>query len=1273
MKVETVIRDTQWFAESNPTTPDVSVLLYVGKRDVQKLARAVESLLQQSLAAIQLIVVDDTCDEQVSTWLDAAQKRIPHMGVLRHASVIGLPALAWIEAIKRARAPWVLLAREVDRFNPDALDELLSEAQRDSASILFGCVEFVEHGDGGSVEIIEQPVRRAQSMVELRIGNFIARNAVLIPRRAIDFVGFLDPHVVMANCSEWDLWRRISECFEMKPLDLVIGVCEVQDAADGVVDMDLWAAEEWMRTARNDRLSLERIGDYDVHAPNPAHCTATREVCEDLASRWLGGSVGQAVTSVAVDAQAEGHLLIVNVQYDASTALYFDMLPPPLAQRLRVVSHKTTSSIEALAGATAVIIVRAVRSCQAWIDNARALRIPVYYFLDDNMPLLAETGEALMVGEDFRRGALREDLNQFDGVLLSSLSLIKYFQQHQLHPRLLHFPVACATQEQIRHRFEALRPPADADELVFAFMGGLHRSKAVWDLILPALAQIASEGQRIHFIAPGMKSDSKLLNDLPTSIRVTLLPWDPGYIFALRRFASLSPQYLLLAPSRTPNNPYKTLHPLLTAHLIDAVAVLPAIDPYLGIDDNSVALIVEQPFQRDGWYRALRRIVDKHVDVESLKQRNGDFCEKEFSGEVNVQVLREVIASSGGMPSWPLKFRRLRALIAMREGNNLTYRQGSHDLWRRSADELYAMRHMRRYSWRHRILPRPSDLWDSCGNAFQGLQRDALKHGWRRPGGTLEFSDSLHTLPSRDYDVALPAGCLGGIAFALAVDGPPQGNIAVELISSGGETVARATRELSRLDLNQPVRFMFDPVVMPEPAMWRVRLRSRSSVPVYVYEFINRRRLGTFYSPPTPFMELLPGALPSASSSALGSRSPRDVLRGPLLNVKLVIEGDIPTNQIIERLLVEAVGTAGAVEKLLLSEFTPSTLFDGGLVILSRTASPASLPMIEWMSTHNVPFAYYVDDNFWELEGDTPLVRFYKSAPVQHTLNLTIRDAKTVIVNSPRLGEYIKSRYPGARITLLNAPFDFSLVEEGPRPDRPAGEVRIGFAGSVTRADDFIEILPALRYVRDRYRNVTLTFFGYCPPELIDSERVIYVPHVSNYSDFIKLKASHRLDIGLAPMAASSANLYKTNNKYREYGALGIAGVYTNTSPYAECVIDGETGLLVSHSAEAWRDALERLIVDEGLRLRIAAGAYEDVKTNYSQKVVALQWRVFLEGFAREHLTSNPGQAATPAFIARLRARRWLAQTWIRALVRIAGVRRRAHAFARRITGERRQ
>ncbi|MCA8452141.1 glycosyltransferase [Burkholderia vietnamiensis] len=1261
MKVETVTRDTRWFAESERSQPDVSVLLYASAVDLRKLVRCVESVLLQTLAAVQLVVVDDTASGEVAEWLDAVRHRDPRIGVLRRVRAIGIPAVGWIEAFGHARAPWIVIAQADDEFYENALESLLACTRADPFAIPFGYVEAADVGERHDGATGASVAGGGLSMAVLRTRNFVARHAVQIPRKAIETIGFVDPHVLLTHTAEWDFWRRLSERFELKAVDVAVGLTR---AVQSVPIGDGWALEEWMRTPRNDNLLPDRVSCYDLTAPNPGHGSMTRDVCADLALRMARDDFDVQASATAAD----GYIVVVTAVYDASVALYFDMLPWPWHTRIRVVIHGLNPDLSVLARASVMVVSRAIRHYRAWLDAARDIGVPAYYFLDDNMPVLVESGEARIGGEDFGQDALRKDLRQFEGVLLSSRLLIDYFRERELHQRLLYFPVVCANLESMRAQLTAERHVWDEGELVFAFIGGLHRASAVWNVILPALIKIAAEGQRIHFVAPGTGSDADVLDNLPATMRVTLLPWDPGYVFALRRFATLAPDYILLAPGKTANNRYKTQHPLLTAALVNAVAVLPRTEPYNEIEDGSVALIVDQPFDCDGWYAALRRIVDARVDCAAIKQRNDEFCRRAFSGDANVSALTEIALAAQGVPSWPLQFRRFDALM---QSTAMSGRgdDGQTGAWARGLEELHALRHMRRYSWRHRLLARPSDLWEYCSPAFWALKRDTAKYGWRRRGGTLEFSDSLHIVPHRDYDISLPTGMLGGVAFAFATDGPHAGKATVDLISPTGQRVAQAERDLARADLTQPLRFVFDPVEIIGDAIWRIRVRCRSSTPVYLYEIVNRRGLGMFYGRPSPFMEVLS---PDTSSRQSRRQSIGDDNPGSeLVNVKFIVEGDIPTNQIIERLIVEALGERGQVTKLLLPQFTPEAVEEGGLVILSRTASPASLPMLDWMRMRGMPFVYYIDDNFWELKGDTPIAQFYQSEPVRRTLDRSIREARHVVVNAPRLGEYIRNRYPSARITQLNAPFDFSLIDGLPTPIRPVGEVRVGFAGSITRADDFIEILPALKRVLESFAHVTLFFFGYCPPDLIGMKRVTFVPHVASYAEFIRMKASYGLDIGLAPMADLAANLYKTNNKYREYGAMRIAGIYTDTSPYQESVTDGVTGMLVEHSADEWYRALEKLITDTALRERIADAAYADIRTHYAQDIVAEQWREFLLQIAREAPAVDAWTRTGRAGIAYIRAQRWIGHTRIRALVLGARARAKIARAAKRLQHKR--
>lgn len=1250
MKVDTLTRDTSVAVGAGYASPAVSVLLVLSQRDITGVQRTVNSVLTQTLSSLQLVIVDDTVDDDIATWLGDVQARDSRVIVLRHSRHLGIAALGWLEAFRHSSGAWFVLAREQDVFQSDALEALHGYASTKPGLVGFGYAESISDESGAGDTNEDSPEDQSQSLIMLRVRNFIARHTVLIPRDVVSQVGFLDPHVVLEGVAEWDFWRRLSERFELVALDIAVGGCAQNVGGTAVLNIDRWAVEEWMRSPRNDRLKLDRISNYDIYSPDLTHGRLTQEVCIAAAQRH-----GVSIQLATVEPQNDdGYILVVTLLYDATTALYFDMLPGPIGRRIRVVPNEPHLYFEALGRASAVVVLRAVRAFRPWLDAAQTLNIPAYYFLDDNMCVMAETGEATMPGEDFSLGVLKKELTRFKGVLISSETLLDYFCKHELHGNLYHFPVAHAFQEeeQANGGFGAR---LESDEIVFAFVGGLARSKMVWDLIIPALTRLAEEGAKIHFVAPGLSSDSEILKNLPASMRVSLLPWDHGYSYVVRRFARYAPDYMLLAASDTPNNLYKTRHPLLTARVIDAVAVLPNIEPYQAIDDGTYALMVDKPFELDAWYRMLKKIVDGHVDSTAIKERNRAYCASVFSGGGNIAVLREILTGAGFAPSWQLQYRRLALLSSSTGGNS----GGQNELaLRRNAQELLNFRRHRRYSWRHRVIARPSDIWNFCGAAFWPLQQAALDNGWKRRGSSLELSDSLHDKTFYDYEVELPAGVYGGLSLAVATDGIKQGKISVELISPVGKVAARANRDLGRINTSAPVQFRFKPVEIGASEIWRVRLRCRSAAPVYVYELVNRRGLNMFYGPPSPFMAFLEPSV--KQDTTLSHVFPEDAVAGSLenaVNVKLIVEGDIPTNQIISRVMTEALDGIGTIEQCLITEFSPEEVLDGALVVMSRVSSPAALPMVEWMRDREIPYLYYIDDNFWELKGDTPLAQYYRCAPVRETLRMAITHSKGVIVNSALLADYVSKKFPSVLVTYLNAPFDFSLARDTMPSDKAPGEIRIGFSGNVSRAADFVEILPAFERLLREHSNVTLMFFGYCPPELVDRKQVVYVPTVTNYADFIALKSSSGLDIGIAPMTDSVANRYKTNNKYREYGALKIAGVYTNLSPYRESVVDGKTGLLVEHGPEAWYQALERLIVDHEFRADISNAAYEDVREHYAQSVVAEQWRMLLTEFVHKHSVLTPVARPDRATVARIQARKLFGRLRIRSLMAVSRVR----------------
>jgi len=338
--------------------------------------------------------------------------------------------------------------------------------------------------------------------------------------------------------------------------------------------------------------------------------------------------------------------------------------------------------------------------------------------------------------------------------------------------------------------------------------------------------------------------------------------------------------------------------------------------------------------------------------------------------------------------------------------------------------------------------------------------------------------------------------------------------------------------------------------------------------------------------------------------------------------VLLISEAPIATVQLLERILQHLEHTTGlSTQSRLLSELTPDDFSDGTYPLLVRSCSPLAHSLVSALVRTGTPYGFYIDDNFWLLDPNTPLGRHYAAWPTRRRLDAIVRDAKPAIAATPLLRDWLAPR--AHAVQQLDSFFDFTLVEREliARPDRVG--LRVGFAASASRGKDLAAVLDELLGVLDEYPELELEIIGADSDALPEHNRVTTFPYLSSYAEYLAFQRSRAWDIGIAPLGSAASNQYKTDNKYREYAALGIAGIYQQSAPYA-AVRDGDTGL-VAGGDRTWGDALRWYCTEPGLIDAVREAARRDAQQRISLEAVAPQWEAFFA--AAPSVSDQPGRA----------------------------------------------
>ena len=254
---------------------------------------------------------------------------------------------------------------------------------------------------------------------------------------------------------------------------------------------------------------------------------------------------------------------------------------------------------------------------------------------------------------------------------------------------------------------------------------------------------------------------------------------------------------------------------------------------------------------------------------------------------------------------------------------------------------------------------------------------------------------------------------------------------------------------------------------------------------------------------------------------------------------------------------------------------------------------------------------YMIDDNLMDHEGF--------SVEKKMVARYLAREANGVIVSTQPL----KERLSALNDTILVVPnhLDERLFgdvrEDKEKTKQEAGRKILGFMGTYTHDADLMMVLQPLREVlRNHGEEIEFQLVGGLAHRAVIRafkdlpHRVLEVePKDVEYPSFVRWMIRNlKWDLAIAPLEDTSFNRYKSDIKFLDYSALGIATICSRVRAYDGSVRHQETGYLAENEPQAWYEGLEHMLQDDEARMEIASRAQEYVFSERTLQRRASEW-----------------------------------------------------------------
>jgi glycosyltransferase involved in cell wall biosynthesis len=197
------------------TTPALSVAMSVFNAQPY-LQAALDSILQQSFADFEFIIVDDGSTDGSTDVLRAAAAQDQRIRLIIRENRGLIASLN--EIVQAARAPFIARMDADDTCTPDRFARQMAflAANPDHGAVSAECILTGPDGTAIAPPKLTRPTTHAGILANLESGPTLLHNAVIYAREAVLAVGGY--HAAFAHAEDYDLWLRLSQITKLANL-----------------------------------------------------------------------------------------------------------------------------------------------------------------------------------------------------------------------------------------------------------------------------------------------------------------------------------------------------------------------------------------------------------------------------------------------------------------------------------------------------------------------------------------------------------------------------------------------------------------------------------------------------------------------------------------------------------------------------------------------------------------------------------------------------------------------------------------------------------------------------------------------------------------------------------------------------------------------------------------------------------------------------------------------------------------------------------------------